>query len=529
MSARRLLLAATTALLVAALEVAPAAASAPASEPAGRVIAPLLAGDEPIVVTEHTIKTAHGPLQYEARAGRLPIRVDQTGEVHGYIFFVAYVVKNRGVNRPLTIAWNGGPTVPSIYLHTEALGPRLVTKDGFVDNPDTPLETTDLVFYDAIETGFSRPSKPEFAQEFFSNRGDFAATAEFVRAYRERFDAETQPLFLLGESYGGFRAAAVGNFLVKRGVNLSGLIIVSGGFAGVNPPFNFQDAMQVPQRTATAFYYKRLPPELMRDREATLKQATDWATNVYWPALNDAASLTDSQRTAIVDQLATYTGVRPDQIDHKTMILHVKDYLAGFFDTDPKRVLSYLDARKRVTGEPVDQMRPLYISRYLRGELGYRTDLGYANPIGRTGDVNPGYLALEEGYMPTPGPEYKGSGAQWAQDNTPKGEEAWANVEATMEVKYVDTLNGHWLEDSLDKLPHMRIFVPMGRFDVSNMCAGQAQMSRFLKPDQASRVISKCYEGGHMLYQDAPARTQFLHDIANFIADTVADRHTPNH
>ena len=527
MPVRQFFLALTTALLILGLKVTPATAATPAADAPARVIAPLVSGDEPIVVTEHTIKTAHGLLRYEARTGRLPIRVDQTGEVHGYIFFVAYVVKDRGANRPLTIAWNGGPTVPSIFLHAEALGPRLITKDGFVDNPDTPLEKTDLVFYDAIETGFSRLAKPEFAQEFFNNRGDFAATAEFVRAYRARFDAETQPLFMLGESYGGFRVAAVGDILAKRGVNVSGLIIVSGGFAGVNPPFNFQDAMQVPQRTATAFYYKRLPPELMRDHDATLKQATDWATNVYWPALDAVATLTDAQKTAIVDQLAIYTGVRADQIDHKTMILHLKDYLAGFFDKDPKKELSYLDTRKRTTGEPVDPMRPLYISRYLRGELAYRTDLGYSNPIGRIVDTNPAYLALEQGYMPTPGPEYKGSGAQWARDDTPKGEEGWSTAEATLEVKYVDVLNPHWLEDSLDRLPHMRIFVPMGRFDVSNMCAGQAQMGRFLKPEQANRVVSKCYEGGHMLYEDGPARAEFLHDISNFIADTVAEQRKP--
>lgn len=111
---------------------------APASESAAlpaSIIRPLIAGDEPIVVTTHTITTSTGELTYKARVGRLPIRVDETGEVHGYVFFTAYVVKNRGANRPLTIAWNGGPTVPSIYVHTEFLGPRLVSKAGIADNP----------------------------------------------------------------------------------------------------------------------------------------------------------------------------------------------------------------------------------------------------------------------------------------------------------------------------------------------------------------------------------------------------------
>ena len=530
MSFRCLILTAVALLVGAASQPIEATAAAQANTPVQWP--PLVAGDEPIVITTHTIKTKSGPLTYEARVGRLPIRVAQTGEVHGYAFFVAYVVKGRGPHRPLTIAWNGGPTVPSIYLHFEALGPRLLSKDGLVDNPDTPLQQTDLVFYDPIETAFSRPAKPEFAHEFFNMQGDFAATAEFVRAYRARFDAETNPLFIMGESYGGFRVAAVADLLAQRGVKIAGVVIVSGGFAGVNPPFNFQDAMQVPQRAATAFYYKRLPPELMRDRAATLAEATRWANDVYLPALDHVDTLSDEQKDAILKQLATYTGVRPEQIDHKTLIMHLGTYLKGFFDTDPKRELSYLDSRKKSTGDPIDSVdpvRPLYISQYLRGELGYRTDLSYTDPIAFSLDKNPGYLALEDGYMPAPGPDFQTSGQQWQSDDTPKGKEMWAKARDTFEVKYVDTLNGHWLENALDLLPKMRIFVPMGRFDVSNICAGQAQMGRFLKPEAASRVISTCYEGGHMFYTDGAARVQFSADLAKFLVETVAAQDGPAH
>jgi carboxypeptidase C (cathepsin A) len=523
---RMLLLSIVSALSIFLCAVRATAVSAPSAPP--RTVSPIVTGDEPIIVTDHTIRTNHGSLQYEAFAGRLPIRVDQTGEVHGRIFFVAYVARNRGADRPLTIVWNGGPTVPSTLLHMEALGPRVVTKGGMADNRDTPLDKTDLVFYDAIETGFSRPTKPEFAQEFLSDQGDFAATAEFIRAYRSRFAAETRPLFLLGESYGGWRVAAVADILAKRGVDIAGLIIVSGGFAGVNPPFNFQDAMQVPQRTAIAFYYERLPPELMRNRDATLKEATDWATNIYWPALDHVASLSDAQKATVVDQLAIYTGVRANQIDNKTMILHNKDFVSGFFDKDPSRVLNWLDARKRGIHGSTYPTRSLYISNYLRGELAYRTDLTYADSMSRgIKDViepSPGYSALEQGYMPVSGPAYKSSGEQWLEDSTPKGREAQANIEATSEMKYLDMLNGHWLEDSLDALPRMRIFVPMGRFDISNMCAGQALMGRFLKPEQATRVTAKCYEGGHVIYEDEPARIEFDHDIASFIAETVGER-----
>src|SRR5690348_12465813 len=121
---------------------------------------PLVAGDEPIVITQHVIKTPKGPLAYEARAGRIAIRNAETGEVRAHIFFTAYVVKARPGQppRPLTFAWNGGPTAPAVLVQTELLGPRRIEGAAFVDNAETLLAASDLVFMDPVETGFSRPA-----------------------------------------------------------------------------------------------------------------------------------------------------------------------------------------------------------------------------------------------------------------------------------------------------------------------------------------------------------------------------------
>jgi len=125
-------------------------------------ISPLITGDETIVVAQHHVKTVHGDLAYESRAGRLPIRNDETGEVRGYVFFTAYVVKPAGPKpRPISFLWNGGPTASSILVHSELFGPRRFTAAGMVDNAETLLASSDLVFYDPIGTGFSRPARPE--------------------------------------------------------------------------------------------------------------------------------------------------------------------------------------------------------------------------------------------------------------------------------------------------------------------------------------------------------------------------------
>jgi len=487
---------------------------------APRIIAPLMSGDEPIVVTEHTIQTAEGPLEYEARAGRLPIRVDETGEVHAHVFFVAYVVKNRGQNRPLTIAWNGGPTISSIYVHTEFLGPRRITKSGFVDNPLTLLKTSDLVFYDPVETGFSRVDKPQFAPEFFNMKGDVATAAEFVRAYRARFDVQAQPLFLLGESYGVWRTAAVGEFLAQRGMNVAGLILVSGGFPSVKMPMTFWNAMNVPNRTATALYYKRLAPALQSDPQATMTTVKAWVVSTYQPALEHPDRLSEAQREAIVGQLAAYTGVRPGQIDHRSLIMNTQDFLTGFFNGDKARELAEVDTRT-FDEEPKTPGRDLYVSRYLRQELGFATDLGYAGELGYSTNLE--YRALEAGYAPTPGPERRSSGMQWVYNQTDAAAAAQRAGLDDGEVAHMFNVNPPWTQSAMMLEPRMKVLVALGRYDPTNSCEAQQSIVASLPPALSSRVTLRCYEAGHMMYRDASERSRVLTDLARFEAQAVDD------
>jgi carboxypeptidase C (cathepsin A) len=467
--------------------------------PPRSVIAPLMWGDEPIVVTHHTIQTPEGPLEYEARAGRLPIRVDETGEVHARIFFVAYVATNRGADRPLTIAWNGGPTIPSIYLHIECLGPRRITATGFVDNPLTLLKTSDLVFYDPVETGFSRVEKPEFAPEFFNMKGDVAAAAEFVRAYRARFDVQDHPLFLLGESYGVWRAAAVGEFLATRGVRIAGLALVSGGFPSVKMPMAFWNAMNVQNRTATALHYGRLSPDLMRDPGSTMKAVDAWVRSSYLPALNRLDTLSEAERTKVAQVLAGYTGFRPDQIDRKTLVMNTDAFLTTFFAGDKSRTLAEVDTRE-FGEERQSPARHLHVSRYLRNELGYATDLGYTGELGYSSDL--GYRALEAGYVPTPGPARRSSGRQWLYNQTEDAANALAAGIADGEVAHMFNVNPPWAQSAMGLQPELKVFVALGRYDPTNTCEGQVLAVATLAADLTARVTVKCYNAGHMMYRD---------------------------
>jgi carboxypeptidase C (cathepsin A) len=474
--------------------------------PVGAALAQTLAlvsGDEPIVVTRHQIQTARGVLKYEARAGRLPIRNDESGEVRGYIFFVAYVLKSDGAVRPLTFIWNGGPTVNSLLVHTEMFGPRRLEKTGFVDNAETLLRTSDLVFMDPVGTGFSRPTQPGYDREFLSTLGDFAATAEFIRAYRNKFRAARQPLFLAGESYGTWRVNGTTEILVERGEGVRGAILISGGVPGSQMPFEFTDAMYIPARTAAAFFHHKLAPDLMRDREATLKQVNEWITSTYMPALGHVESLSEAEKERIVADLARFTGVRPEQIDHKTLVMSNHDYLHGLFGDQPDKVLDTYDMRIIGTVQE-NPSRKSFIADYLRDELGYNTDLAYTG--------------LEDGYMPRPGPARRSTGERWVYDHT----DVTPVLLARMQAGGGPPNSQPWLQNAMHIDRRLRVFVAAGRYDSLNMCEGNLLMVAKLETDLSRRFTNRCYEGGHMMYRDQPTRLQLSDDIGRFITEAAA-------
>jgi hypothetical protein len=498
------------ALLAPALPSTAGAAAATAAQV--RWLPGVVSGDEEIAVTEHRIQTSHGPLEYEARAGRLPIRSQETGEVRGYIFFSAYRVKSAdGKPRPITFIWNGGPTVSSDTIHLDGLGPRRRTKDGMIDNPDTPLLVSDLVFYDPVETGFSRPAKPEFAPEFLNLQGDVAATAEFIRVYRTRFAALDQPLFICGESYGVFRAAALADFLTERGEKLAGTLLVSGDIPNIPQSIPFYDAMHVPARTATAFARHRLDPELMKDRDATMKEVNEWVVGVYRPALERIDTLNDTERDKIARELARYTGLQPEQIDRKTLVVHLSRYLELIAGPDESQPILVYDMRQN--GE-LSFGPPRITADYFRRELGYDTDLIYEG-------------LEKDGYAPTPGHPPRSSGEQFYYNQPGLTQADWGRTMKDGEVTYVARDNPPWIVTAMKRDQDMLVFVSTGRFDGFNMCEGDVLAAATLPPELARRLENHCYEAGHITYRDDAVRPKFLADLSSFIRKAAAVQPAP--
>ena len=194
-----------------------------------------------------------------------------------------------------------------MWLHMGALGPKRVVMGPngeqpkppyhLVDNEDTALQFTDLVFIDPVTTGFSRAAPGEKESEFHGFDGDLNSVAEFIRLYLTRFERWGSPKFLAGESYGTTRAAALSQRLLENdGIYLNGITLISTvlnfetiSFArGNDLPY----ALFLPSYTATAWYHKKLPKDLQGDLEKALGESRRFAGNEYNAALMKGDKLT---------------------------------------------------------------------------------------------------------------------------------------------------------------------------------------------------------------------------------------------
>src|SRR5712692_348149 len=192
------------------------------------------------VASHHAIVAGEVRLDYEAIAETLPV-ADTKGATTASIFTTSYIADaGTGNQRPVSFVFNGGPGAASVFLHLGALGPRIMEtpENGavpgppvrLVDNPATWLGFTDLVFIDPVGTGFSRgkgkeenPDKP-----FWDVRADIASLGNVIRLWLTRHQRWNSPIFLVGESYGGFRAAAMAQSLPQDvDVTVRGLVLIS--------------------------------------------------------------------------------------------------------------------------------------------------------------------------------------------------------------------------------------------------------------------------------------------------------------
>jgi carboxypeptidase C (cathepsin A) len=468
--------------------------------------------ERPPVVTHHQISINGRTLSYTAEVGRIAIRDVETGEPHAYMFYTSYrVPSTNGKPRPVSFVWNGGPGWPSLPLHFEVAGPLRGEGDKLVDNADTWLTESDLVFIDPVGTGFSRATKAEYVKEFALLVGDVMAETEFIRCWLLLHDADDAPVIVAGESYGSSRAGRVGYAVMKRGFNVSGIVLISGG---TDLPTTYENsnvvdwAMHVADMAVVGLSLKRTPPELGSTPDAVRATTERWVYDRYLPAVLRADSLSDAERNQIANELSAHTGYPADRVDRKKLILSSQNWL-GAFPIDGKRALTS-DYRRSVA-VPTPWL-PTAL-RYLRRQLGYRTDLPY---IGVDGGET-----LEQGFAPT-GKYPATMNSQWVHsaiyNPTPeqfaKAREEFARA-GMLGIPHVGSLPS--TPEAIALNPKLRVLVAQGAYDPLGGCSINTERAKHLPASLKNAVEFKCYEGAHQMYLDAPARTLFSNDVKALI------------
>jgi carboxypeptidase C (cathepsin A) len=477
--------------------------------------------DEPIMTTRHSVTVDGRVLRYTARAGRIPIRDNEAGDIHGQMFFVSYTLERAPGERPrpLTFVWNGGPGSNSALVHLIGFGPkRMAPKPGarpndgsrwiIEPNPGTWLGETDLVFVDPIGTGYSRPTKAEYGAEFYQTRGDAESVAELIRVYRTRFDAFDAPLFLAGESYGVTRAAGVAEALESRGTDIRGVILLGLALPlGAMTPAT-RAALTLPTLAVAAFANGKLSPDLQRDLAATQAQVQLWAEREYAQALAQPNALTEPQRDSIVRGVARYTGLDVGAIDRRTLVVD-RMQLGNVLLRDGMKFVGQYDSRLAgpldTTGGPYDPTKDpsrqnllddVMVLRYMRNELGYANDLRYQGPFGG-------------GYPPAT--SFRGD---------------WMSVRWNKGVPQ-DTTPPQPLRNAMRMNPSLRVLAGCGIYDLVCDYYGNVWGAANLEPAIRPNVVARSYPGGHAMYTDPHAHLQLKRDVQAFIREALATPGTP--
>ena len=456
------------------------------------------------VVKKHTISLNGKTLNYTTTTGRLPI-TNEHGEVEAHMFFVAYLLDNPPAKRPLMFSFNGGPGSASVWLHMGVLGPKIVRMkdDGtyppppfeLVDNAHSFLPFTDMVFIDPVGTGYSRAVKPELGKKFFGAQGDIASVSEFIRLWLGRYQRWSSPLYMIGESYGTFRAAGVAGYLVDRGVAFNGVVLISSILqyqtARFSPGNDLPYSLFLPTYTAIAWYHKKLEAGLQGDLREAVKEAEQYASGEYVTVLAKGDRLTPAERTKAIDKLHRLTGLEKRYLDQHDLRIEINHFTKELL-RDRGMLVGRLDGRltgvEGLNGDPVSEFDPsmtairapytAIFNDYARRELGYESDLHYYILGGGTGPWD------------------------WGQ--------AGSN-------RYAETAGA--LRQAFAKNPYMRVYVGSGYYDLATpYFATEYTFSHMGLPAMyKGQITTKMFPAGHMFYSLKPALAELSKDIEAFV------------
>jgi len=466
------------------------------------------------------------PMDYAASAKWLVLRKKEKPAAE--IFSVSYVAAGDDHDRPVTFVFNGGPGASSAYLHMGAVGPTRVDfpPDGslpempprLVQNESSWLAFSDLVFVDPVGTGFSRviedeksgeakdsKEDPSDPKEYFGYKRDLESLCEFMGRWLSGHDRWGSPVFIAGESYGGYRVGKLARTLQESaGIGLNGAILISPALEITTLSPTDYDVLgwidTLPTMAAAAAHHGRsraFPAGAAL--EQVLGEAETFATGDYAAFLARGASMPAAEREHILTRMADLLGLPLDLVVRGEGRIGIRTFSRELL-RDERKVLGLYDSTITVTDPFPDRnefagpdptlsgLSPAYtmaVNRQLRSEIGVETDREYTV---LSYEVNTAWKIDTEqhAFMPAPG--------------------------ATDDFRYGMALN-----------PHMKAFITHGRYDLvtPDYASDRLRNRMRLDPQMAERLTVRHFGGGHMFYAWEASRREFTEAIAAFVADAM--------
>jgi carboxypeptidase C (cathepsin A) len=430
------------------------------------------------------------------------------------MFYVAYFKKDaRAEDRPITFCYNGGPGSSTVWLHMGSLGPRHVVTSGdvhlpgapykLVDNANSLLDVSDVVFIDMPGTGFGRITGKDGEKAFWGVDQDAGAFARFISRFITKYGRWNSPKYIFGESYGTTRSAVLSNMLENDfSIDLNGVILLSQIFNFTsdidsprdNPGVDLPYELALPTYAATAWYHKKLPhqpPAL----EPFLKEVEDYAMGPYSHALAQGTDLTDAEKQQTAEKLHEYTGLPVDYLKKANLRVSGGQYAKTLLD-EQDRTTGRLDTR--FSGPTID-------------------------PLSETADYDPQSSAISSAYVALFN-NYVRKELKYGEGQSYIPEALFGSYHWDMtHHDNTTTLNvANDLADAMKTDPTLKVLVNGGYYDLATPFYAALYEDKHLPiPEELSKNIEySWYESGHMVYvRDESLKP--LHDrIAAFIRST---------
>ena len=475
-------------------------------------------------VTEHDLSLAGRTLHYTATAGNLLINGDDA-QPNASVFYVAYTL--NGVTdartRPVTFLYNGGPGSASMWLHMGSVGPvRVVTSSPaatgsgpyeIVPNEYSLLDRSDLVFIDAVGTGYSRPVGKGVIKDFAGTDQDVRAFEKFIYRYVSVNHRWNSPKFLFGESYGTTRSAALVDTLENSGMSMNGVILMSSilNYFTRAPGLDEVFVGYLPSYAAIAWHFEKVSHK-GRDEKAFLDEARAFARGPYAEALAQGHNLPAAQVDAIAAKIAGYTGLSVAYVKEANLRIDPARFRKELL-RDQRAILGRYDARFEGTDTDAAGETPGYdpsntgiegafvtaLHDYLDRELKYTSDETYL-PSG------PGInQAWDHSHRVGSAEPQGGGGGQPMRDAYVAGD----------------------LADAIRKNPHLRVLSVNGLFDLATpFFVTEHDLAHIeLEPKLRGNIEFLYYPSGHMIYLNVDALKQLKADVSGFY--TRATQNSP--